>query len=138
LTSSLVAWYTVSGRTVKQRAEGGQSVKLVVYAGAVWGHCAPTEVERLNVASVDEAVGKLVEWLDWLSPVEAGRIALACLEGDDCVLAGYSSELLELRSEPPEDAEPFDRNRYGDTVYVVGSDRYWEPFYVCASLEEES
>lgn len=113
-------------------------MKLVVYAGAVWGHCAPTEVERLDVSSHEEAVRVLTEWLDWLSAEEAERIALACLESDDCVLAGYSSELLELRSEPPEDAEPFDRNRYGDTVYVVGSDRYWEPFYVCASLEEES
>jgi len=137
LTSSLVAWYTVSGRTVKQRAEGGQSVKLVVYAGAVWGHCAPTEVERLDVASVDEAVEKLVEWLDWLSPVEAERIALACLEGDDCVLAGYANELLELRAEPPEGAEPLDRNRYGDTVYVVGEGQYWEPFYVCASILDD-
>jgi len=112
-------------------------VKLVIYAGAVWNHCAPTEVERIDVASYEEAVRALTEWLGWLSPEEAERIAYEALASDDCVLAGYANELLELRSVPPEDAEPFDRNRYGDTVYVVGSDQYWEPFYVCALLLEE-
>ena len=112
-------------------------MKLVVYAGAVWGHCAPTEVERLDVSSHEEAVRVLTGWLGWLSAEEAERIALACLASDDCVLAGYSNELLELRAQPPEQAEPCDRNRYGDTVYVVGEDQYWEPFYVCASILDE-
>jgi hypothetical protein len=112
-------------------------MKLVVYAGAVWSHCSPVEVERIDVSSHEEAVEKLVEWLDWLSAEEAERIALACLASDECVLAGYSNEHLELRSAPPEDAEPYDSNRYGDNVYVSGEDQYWEPFYVCASLEED-
>jgi len=112
-------------------------MKLVVYAGAVWAHCSPVEVECLDVASYEEAVRVLSAWIDWLSAEDAERIALACLEGDDCVLAGYANELLELRARPPEEAEPCDWNRYGDTVYVVGDDQYWEPFYVCASLEEE-
>jgi hypothetical protein len=112
-------------------------MKLVVYAGAVWAHCAPAEVERIDVSSHEEAVEALVEWLNWLSPEEAERVALACLESDDCVLAGYSNELIGLRAEPPEGAEPIDLSRYGDTVYVVGGDQYWEPFYVGASIEEE-
>jgi hypothetical protein len=117
-------------------------VKLVVYAGAVWTHCSPVEVERLSASSREEAVEKLAEWLDWLSPEEAERIALEALESDDCVLAGYSNELLGLRAEPPAEAEPYDTNRYGDTVYVVpgapGDDypdvlgQVWEPFYVHA------
>ena len=112
-------------------------VKLVIYAGSVWSHCSPTEVERLDVASAEEAVRALTEWLNWLTPEEAERVALACLASGDCVLAGYSNELLELRAQPPEQAEPCDRNRYGDTVYVVGDDQYWEPFYVCASILDE-
>jgi hypothetical protein len=116
---------------------GGVAVKLVIYAGAVWGHCAPTEAECLDVSSYEEAVEALAGWLDWLSPEEAERIALACLASDDCVLAGYSSEYLELRSAPPEDAEPYDHNRYGDVVYAAGEGQYWEPFYVGASLLEE-
>jgi hypothetical protein len=83
-------------------------MKLVVYAGAVWSHCSPVEVERIDVSSYEEAVEALVGWLNWLSPEEAERVALACLESDDCVLAGYSNEHLELRSAPPEDAEPYD------------------------------
>jgi len=110
-------------------------VKLVVYAGAVWAHCALTEVERLDVASHEEAVRVLSAWIDWLTAEEAERIAYEALASDDCVLAGYSNELLELRAQPPEQAEPRDWSRYGDTVYVVGEDQYWEPFYVCASLE---
>ena len=114
-------------------------MQLVIYAGAVWTHCSPVEVERIDVASVDEAVEKLVEWLNWLSPAEAERIALACLEGDGCVLAGYANELLELRSAPPEGAEMCDRSRFGDPVYVSAEGGYWEPFYVCASvLDDES
>jgi hypothetical protein len=112
-------------------------MKLVVYAGAVWAHCAPAEVERIDVSSHEEAVEALVEWLNWLSPEEAERVALACLESDDCVLAGYSNELIGLRAEPPESAEPYDHNRYGDVVYAVGEDQYWEPFYVGVSLLEE-
>jgi hypothetical protein len=113
-------------------------MRLVLYAGAVWSHCSPVEVERIDVSSHEEAVEALAGGLDWLSPEEAERIALACLASDECVLAGYSNEYLELRSAPPEDAEPYDYNRYGDNVYVSGEDQYWEPFYVCASLEEES
>jgi hypothetical protein len=116
---------------------GGVAVKLVIYAGAVWGHCAPTEVERLDVASAEEAVEVLAGWLDWLTPEQAERIAYEALASDDCVLAGYSNEYLELRSAPPEDAEPYDHNRYGDVVYAAGEGQYWEPFYVGASLLEE-
>jgi hypothetical protein len=110
-------------------------MKLVVYAGAVWGHCAPTEVEHIDVSSYEEAVEVLSGWLDWLTPEETERIALVCLENDDCLLAGYANELLGLRVEPLESAESCDYNRYGDVVYAVGEDQYWEPFYVCASLE---
>jgi hypothetical protein len=88
-------------------------------------------------ASVEEAVRALTEWLDWLSDEEAERIALACLESDDCVLAGHSNEYLELRAAPPEDAEVCDRSRFGDPVYESAEGGYWEPFYVCASLLEE-
>jgi hypothetical protein len=109
-------------------------MELVIYAGAVWAHCSPVEVERLDVCSYEEAVERLAEWLDWLTPEEAERIACKALEDDDCVLAGYSNELLGLRAEPPEGAEPCGRSRLGDTVYVVGEDEYWEPFYVHAHL----
>jgi hypothetical protein len=121
-------------------------VKLVVYAGAVWTHCSPVEVERLSASSREEAVEKLAGWLDWLSPEEAGRIACRALEDDDCVLAlaGYSNGALGLIAEPPAEAEPCDTNRYGDTVYVVpgapGDDypdvpgQVWEPFYIHAFL----
>ncbi len=111
-------------------------MKLVVYAGAVWTHCSPTEVERFEVASRDEAAERLAEWLDWLTPEEAERIACKALEDDDCVLAGYASELLELRSAPPEDAEVCDYSRLGDPVYE-SSEGYWEPFYVHAFLLDD-
>jgi len=112
-------------------------VKLVIYAGSVWSHCSPTEVERLDVASAEEAVRALTEWLNWLTPEEAERVALACLEGDDYVLAGYASEFLELRSEPPGGAEVYDRSRLGDPVYESVEGGYWEPFYVHAFLLDE-
>jgi len=112
-------------------------MRLVLYAGAVWSHCSPVEVERIGVSSYEEAVQALTGWLDWLTPEEAERIAIACLASDDCVLAGYANELIGLRAEPPESAEPCDYNRYGDVVYAVGEDQCWEPFYVCASLEED-
>jgi len=111
-------------------------MKLVVYAGAVWGHCSPTEVERIHVSSYEEAVEKLAEWLDWLSPEEAERIAREALESDDSVLAGYSNELLELRSAPPGDAEACDHSRYGDPVYE-SSEGYWEPFYIHAFIDDD-
>jgi hypothetical protein len=124
--------------------EGENAVKLVVYAGAVWMHCSPTEVERFEVASRDEAVERLAEWLDWLSPEGAECVASRALEDDHCVLAGYSNGALGLIAEPPAEAEPYDTNRYGDTVYVVpgapGDDypdvpgQVWEPFYIHAFL----
>jgi hypothetical protein len=111
-------------------------MKLVIYAGAVWTHCSPVEVERIDVSSAEEAVEALTGWLDWLSPEEARRIACRALKDDDIVLAGYANELLELRSAPPEDAEPCDRSRLGDAVYESAETGYWEPFYIHASLEE--
>ena len=109
-------------------------MKLVIYAGAVWGHCSPVEVERLDVSSYEEAVERLAEWITWLPRERAERVAREVIEGEDCVLAGHSNDERGLAAEPPEGAEPCGRNRYGDTVYVVGEDEYWEPFYVCASL----
>jgi len=111
-------------------------VEMVIYAGAIWTHCSTVEVERTTVASHEEAVERLAEWLDWLTPEEAERIAYEALASDEYVLAGYSNELIELRAEPPEGAEAYDRNRLGDIVYAVG-EQYWEPFYVHASLEDE-
>jgi hypothetical protein len=123
-------------RSDREVASGRRRVvRLTIYAGAVWAHCSPVEVERLTVSSYEEAVERLTSWIDWLPPEEAERIALEAIESEDYVLAGYANELLGLRAEPPEDAEPCDRSRLGDTVYVVG-DEYWEPFYVYASLEE--
>jgi hypothetical protein len=111
-------------------------MRLVIYAGAVWTHCSPTEVERFDVSSREEAIKELTSWLDWLSSQDAERIALEALEGDDYVLAGYSNELLELRSAPPEDAEVCDYSRLGDPVYE-SSGGYWEPFYVHAFLLDD-
>jgi len=111
-------------------------MKLVVYAGAVWAHCSTVEVERIDVSSYEEAVEALTGWLDWLSPEDAERIARRALEDDDIVLAGYANELLELRSAPPEDAEPCDRSRYGDPVYESAETGYWEPFYVHAFIDD--
>jgi hypothetical protein len=112
-------------------------MELVIYAGAVWAHCSPVEVERLGVSSREEAVEKLASWLDWLSPEEAERIALEAIKGEDYVLAGYANEERGLVAEPPGGAEPCGRSRLGDTVYVVGEDEYWEPFYVHAHLADD-
>jgi hypothetical protein len=112
-------------------------MELVIYAGAVWAHCSPVEVERFHVSSYEEAVERLTSWIDWLPPEEAERIALEAIESEDYVLAGYANELLGLRAEPPEGAEPCGRSRLGDTVYVVGEDEYWEPFYVHAHLADD-
>jgi (2Fe-2S) ferredoxin len=65
-------------------------MKLVVYAGAVWSHCSPVEVERIDVSSHEEAVKALVEWLDWLSPERAERLAYEVLASDECVLERVS------------------------------------------------
>jgi hypothetical protein len=112
-------------------------MRLVIYAGAVWAHCSPTEVETIDVSSREEAIEELTSWLDWLSPEEAERIALEALEGDDYVLAGYSSEILELRAAPPENAEVCDYSRLGDAVYESAEGGYWEPFYVHAFLLDD-
>jgi hypothetical protein len=119
-------------------SEGGNEVKLVVYAGAVWAHCSPVEVERFDVSSYEEAVQRLAEWLDWLTPEEAERIARDALEREDAVLAGYANDECELVAVPPEEVEEYDRNRYGDAVYAdANGERYWEPFYVCALIDDE-
>jgi hypothetical protein len=114
-------------------------MKLVIYAGAVWSHCSPVEVERLRVSSREEALEALVEFLCWLPRDRAEEVAREVIESEEAVLAGYSNDILGLRAEPPENAEVCDRSWLGDAVYVVPSveDECWEPFYVHASLEEE-
>jgi hypothetical protein len=115
-------------------------MKLVIYAGAVWSHCSPVEVERLDVSSREEALEALVEFLCWLPREQAERVAREVIDSEEAILAGYSNDVVGLRAEPPEDAEPCDRSWLGDTVYVVSGkeeDEYWVPFYVHASIEEE-
>ncbi len=112
-------------------------MELVIYAGAVWGEGSTVPVERIEVSSREEAVEKLVEFLCWLPREQAERVAREALGGEDSVLAGYANSVQELRAEPPEDAEPCDRNRLGDTVYCApreGEGEYWVPFYVHVHL----
>ena len=121
-----------------------RNIQLVILAGQVWQGCALSEVERLEVASEDAAIEALASFLAWLPRERALEVARAALTSEFPVLAGWASATA-LVAEPPAAAEPYDRSRYGDPVYVVvhrADPVYddvpglvYEPFYVSAYID---
>ena len=121
-------------------------MELVILAGAIWDSCVVSEVERLEVASEDAAVEALAAFLEWLPRERALEVARAALTSEFPVLAGWASA-RDLVAEPPAAAEPYDRSRYGDPVYVVPGctdpvyddvpGLVYEPFYVLVYLIDD-
>lgn len=119
-------------------------MKLVILSGAIWDGCVVSEVERLEVASEDAAIEAIASFLAWLPRERALEVARAALTSEFPVLAGWASA-RDLVAEPPAAAEPYDRSRYGDPVYVVPGHTdpvyadvpglVYEPFYVSAYID---
>lgn len=121
-------------------------MELVIETGAIWKACVTSEVDRVEVNTLDDAIEYLATFLSHLPIDTAREVARAALTSEEPVLAGWAC-YHGLVAEPPQEAVIYDHSRYGDPVYVVPGDPdpvyegveglVYEPFYVLVYLIDD-